>query len=275
VTRHLLVIAGLAAAALACTVLPFLPGRYDPVAMPLSIAVRFTAMAALVLVPGGLMWWGGRFSRPLAVKSRSLALASLAVSSVVWLLASIALLTASAVLGVLVAGAGVVVLWRAVQRWRQDVSWPMRTSLGLYVVLVPPIVVALQWTIVPRAVEFSRDRAIRRSAPLIAAIERYRQANGRYPLSLMALWPDYAPGVIGIERYAYEPSGEAYNLCFEQPALPFGTREIVMYNPRGEQEMTSHAMDLLDRSPAQLNRMRGYHAVRDAAHPHWKSFWFD
>ena len=39
-----------------------------------------------------------------------------------------------------------------------------------------------------------------------------------------------------------------------------------MQRPRDEQEMTSHTADLLDRTQ-QLNRMRGYYASGDTAHP--------
>ena len=80
---------------------------------------------------------------------------------------------------------------------------------------------------------------------------------------------------MGVEKYHYEPSGESYNLFFEQPALAFGTREIVMFNPRDEQQMTSHTMDLLEYPLERLNRARGYYASGDAAHRHWKYFWFD
>ena len=125
------------------------------------------------------------------------------------------------------------------------------------------------------ATEFSRSRAIRNSAPLIAALERYHAAHGRYPLSLLALWQDYGPSMIGIREYRYEPSGDAYNLAFEQFSFRLGTREIVMYNPRDQHVMTSHALDLLQTTPEELERRRGYYAVHDAPHPHWKYFWFD
>jgi hypothetical protein len=39
--------------------------------------------------------------------------------------------------------------------------------------------------------------------------------------------------------------------------------------------MTSHAMDLLQSSPEEVRPRRGYYAVHDAPHPHWKYFWFD
>ena len=34
-------------------------------------------------------------------------------------------------------------------------------------------------------------------------------------------------------------------------------------------------MDLLQYPLERLNLARGYYAVREAPHPHWKYFWFD
>jgi hypothetical protein len=110
---------------------------------------------------------------------------------------------------------------------------------------------------------------------MIADIERYRASRGRYPPSVLSVWEGYSPSLIGIDRYHYEPSGDSFNLVFEQAAWVFGTREFVVYNPRGEQVMTSHAMDILQFTPERLERARGYYAVRAASHPHWKCFWFD
>jgi hypothetical protein len=129
--------------------------------------------------------------------------------------------------------------------------------------------------LIPRAVELSRDRAMRHAAPLIADIERYRAERGQYPASLLALWKDYSPDIRGVEQFHYEPSGEAYNLIFEQPAAELSTRELVVYNPRDEQVATSHASDLLKYSPDQLKQSRGSFAVHAATQPHWKYFWFD
>jgi hypothetical protein len=77
------------------------------------------------------------------------------------------------------------------------------------------------------------------------------------------------PGPRSVRKYS--------NLFFEQLALHFGTREFVMYNPRDQQVMTSHKMDLLELTPQELalEHTRGHNAVHHAPHPHWKYFWFD
>ena len=77
--------------------------------------------------------------------------------------------------------------------------------------VVVPVAVSIAQVIAPRpAVEFMQDGpCYSEHAPLIADIERYRAVNGRYPASLLSVWPDYLPSVIGIERYYHE----AHALC--------------------------------------------------------------
>ena len=232
-------------------------------------------MGSLLLVPVGALWLVSRYSSGLAARGRGLTILTLAVACLVWGFLSLAGWMSSVMLGALTAAFGLYLLALAILRRRQPSPASVSaTAMALCLGALPIAIVALQWAIVPPAVDFSRDRAILNSAQLIADIERYHATNGRYPMSLQGLWPDYKTGVMGIEKYHYEPSGEAYNVFFEQPALRFGTREIVMYNPRDEQEMTSHTAALLG-TPQQLNRRRGYYASGNTAHPHWKYFWFD
>src|SRR5690606_40688089 len=52
-------------------------------------------------------------------------------------------------------------------------------------------------------------------------------------------------GVVGIERFLYEPNGEAYNLFFVRPAVELDALEVVMFNPLDEHRFASHELDLL------------------------------
>ena len=259
---------------LAGTLLPFLPGEYDPGAVPFSITLQFVAFPALLLVPVGVLAAAWRRSGLAAARARVLAGLAITAGAVVWLAGLLATFMFSRVLSVFVAGLGVYFFVLVVRRWRQAAAFVAGPSAA-YFIVVPIAVIVLQFATIPAAIERSRSRAIRNSQALIDDIERYYRTNGRFPPSLLAMHPDYKPMVMGIEKYQYEPSGESYNVFFEQLAYQFGTQEIVMYNPRDEQQATGHAMDLLQYSPELLNRARGYYAVRDAAHPHWKLFWFD
>ena len=276
---HSLAIAAAVAGIILVTLLPFLPGRYDSLAVPLSLMSQIFGTAGLLLLPVGAAWVAIGYWRGPTGKQYGLAIAALIMSTVVWLMVSLGALASNGLL----LGLGTVALWiyvvsMVLPRLRLLKRAPQPTSgVALYLLIVPLAVWLLQMALVAPAIEFSRNRAIRNSARLIADIEQYRASHGRYPASLLSVWEDYLPGVIGIKEYHYEPSGDSYNLFFEQFALHFGTREFVIYNPRDQQGMTSHKMDRLQLTPQELalERRRGHYAVHDASHPHWKYFWFD
>lgn len=149
---------------------------------------------------------------------------------------------------------------------------------ALYLTIVPLALCLAQLALAAPAAAFSRNYAIAQSRDLIQAIEDYRQREGRYPPALMAVWPDYHPGLAGIAHYTYAADGETYNLAFEQPHLLFdqlGAREFVVYNPRDTQLMPSHAAWILLRSPEEIAAEQGWYAAVPTAFPHWRSFWFD
>ena len=280
VIRNTLGITGVTAAILLLTLLPYLPGQYDAMAVPLSVMAQVFGMTGLILVPLGALWVASAYGGPFAGQQHVFAVTALALVSVVWFTV---LLGAIATSGPLLGFAGFA-LWiytvaRLQPRLRHlEVGAPRKASPAAYYALVVPAAVsALQLVVLAPAIEYSRNRAIRNSAALIGDIEQYRAANGRYPESLLSVWEDYLPGVIGIQGYRYEPKGEAYNVFFEQSALHFGTREFVIYNPRDEHALTSHKADRLQMTPEQLalDQTRGHNARHDTPHPHWKYYWFD
>ena len=274
---HFLGITIAIAALILCTLLPFLPGPYDQFALSLSMMARVAGLFGLLLAPVGALWMASRYWRPLAGKQHAFAIAALIVSSVVWAAVSLAVWALGSLsLAVFCAILGVCVVVRIAPRLKGLKTAPPSTAApALYFLVVPIAVFLLQQVVLEPAVEFSRNRAISNSAQLIADIEQYHATRGHYPPSLLSVHRDYSPEIIGIERFHYEPSGDAFNLVFEQPASPLGTREFVVYNPRGEQTATSHAMDLLQYTPQTLELSRGYYAVHDVPNTHWKYFWFD
>ena len=278
--KHLLGIVAAIAFVVLCTLLPFLPGSYDGLAVALSEMAHIFGTLGLMLVPIGMLWIAAYGSKRLVQKRHLFPLLALIASTLVWA----GLFLAAVVQSGFVLGFAIVVLWLWLLRkaWtnvRRTNTTPSDhpSAIPFYLIVVPVVVALLQWAFVERAIESSRNRAILNSAPLIAAIENYRARNGKYPTSLLAEWPDFKPDVIGIREYRYEPHGEAYNLVFEQFNYRFGTREFVVYNPLDEHVMTAHASDILELTPEQLviERTRGHHARHDLPQPHWKIFWFD
>jgi hypothetical protein len=147
-----------------------------------------------------------------------------------------------------------------------------------YLIFIPTIVLLFQLTLAIPLTEFSRNYAIARSAEFIHDIEAYRTAHGHYPRSLLATWKDYYPSIVGVEKFHYAPSVDAYDLFFEQPRFlldNLGTREFVVYNPLDEHKIISHTSWILLLPPEELQVTQGWYTAHDAASPHWKYFWFD
>jgi hypothetical protein len=268
-------VTAIAAAILLCAFLAFLPGRYDSAARALSMMAQTVGVAGLLLVPIGALalafGWRGGF----AIFLRWAALVSMAI---VVLAASVAAMAHNATsLGVvtLVLGAcGVVWFSRALKRTEGSA---IERSSAIYLLATPIVVAVAVFAFLGAARDYARHRAIQNSAEVIRDIEAYRRAHGVYPDSLHAVNQDYSPGVVGIERYFYEPRGEAFSLFFETPGslLRLGTREIVMFNPIDGHRSLSHDGDILLWTPEQVEERRGWYAVHDAGEPHWKYFLFD
>jgi hypothetical protein len=276
--RHVLGIAAATLAVLLLTVRPFLPGAYDPLAVPLAAMARVFGVMGLLLVPVGALWTVADRRRWTGRRRSTIRMAALAAAALVWLAVSLAgLVFGGASLGVASVACGVVAGRVALRRLSgPEAAVPDRIGVLPVAFLVVPIAVAvLQAALVGRAVEYSIERVIGHAAPLIADLERYRAARGSYPPSLLSVWEDYSPSVVGVQRFQYEPSGGAYNLAFEQFRYPLATRAIVVYNPVDGQEMTSHNTDLLRFAGGELQRRRGYYAVEPVGPPHWKMFLFD
>jgi len=185
-------------------------------------------------------------------------------------------------IGSMAAGVGLLAAWVIwlVHLWRRvgtartaGVNLSRAVPIGL--IVVPLVAMAVRTTLVGSAATWSRDRVIANAAEVISDIERFRERTGAYPVAISSVWPDYHPGIVGIERYRYEPSGNGYNLYFEHPSTNLAVREIVMYNPRGEQDISSHAFDLLRLSPEEIRRQRGYFASYDLPQAGWRRFLFD
>lgn len=251
--------------------LPFIPGAYDPLAATLSVSATTMAFGSLLVVPVGLMW---------LLTGREYASAKGALIIATLLTVGVALATAAG--GSLTAAAAMfatAIAWAA-RLWRragaaQRIGAHLPRAVPTAVITIPLVMIGARWTLAEPAAAWSRDRVIGNAVPMIADIERFRERTGAYPVAISSVHPDYLPGVLGVERYRYEPSGEAYNLYFEHPSPTLGVQEIVMYNPRGEQDISSHAIDLLQLSPEDIRRQRGYFTTQELRQSGWRRFLFD
>jgi hypothetical protein len=203
ITSHLLGIAAATALIILITLLPFMPGSYDPLAAPLSAMARVFGFTSLSLVPVGVFWTASAYRRRASGREYRFAVAALIVSMVSGILSVAAFALGGVALGFTAAALAMYAVYKIKRRiavFRTTTSGSV-SGLPLYLLIGPLAVFLLQRAIIPRAVEFSRDRAIRHAAPLIADIERHRAERGHYPQSLLSVWKDYSPSVIGIEKF--------------------------------------------------------------------------
>jgi hypothetical protein len=287
--RHLIVIWLISTLAGAGMFYPYLPGKYDALAVPISTLMQLWSGFGLLLIPIAVFWLRYELKQqsrskrnlPTLYQRHLFAWATMIGLSVVVILASLLVSFGYSFL----LGLSVLALWlflmlnakSKIRNWKN--AEPERMNYTpLYLLVIPLMLVIFQVAFAAPLTNFSRKYAIGQSKELIEAIERHRIQHGSYPSSLLAIWPDYYPKIVGIEKFYYAPNGEAYNLCFEQPRLffdNFGTREFVMYNKLDQQIMPSHVSWILIWSNEQLVATQGWYAVHEAFEKHWKYFWFD
>lgn len=260
------------------TLLPFLPGRYDRLSVPTSAAVQVLGWSGLLFAPLGIAWGfderSGRIKRLRSLIRAGIVLVSLCVLGAVTL-------AATSFSGFIMGASMLVIGGLAIRRIVRlpssiNEEGAKRYAFPLWLVIPPLMTLLLQQGSLGRATEFSIRRAIAFSAPLIADIEAYKASRGHYPRSLRSVWSDYAPSVIGIDRFHYEPSGDSYSLSFEQFTSILDTRVFIIYNPLGEHRLPAHDSDILRYASHELERRQGYYAAHDlVGYPHWRCFHFD
>lgn len=262
----------LAAILCAAMLLPYLPGPFDASAATLSFLTRVASYASLLLSPVGLAWMINRRQSRLWHRI-ALVLAGL----IAFVTAVSAVAVNQLTIGVIIGIGGAALSWRAYSRMQADLVRVDggRNSLPFRLALLPILLVTFEATVLPRAAEWSRDRAIEHSATLMTEIESFRQRRGHYPVSLQSLNRDVPTGVVGIERFHYEPNGEAYNLFFVRPHIELDAEEVVMFNPRDEHRFTSHELDLLQYDGDHLDLRRGDRRRTPLRQAHWISILFD
>jgi hypothetical protein len=267
----------IAAVIVAGMFLPYLPGGHDPLAKPLSGAAWALQTVWLLFVPVGGLWLlaskvpTGHFSHRWLSRVTQ-------VTAVIAMIAVVLMAFASSGSLLLSFGVGLGISSCVVRRIRQlrDFTATSISRKSLVTLTAAPILVLLaQMAFVEPIASRARERVIANSAPLIAEIENYRARRGVYPISLFSLYGDYKPAIIGVQRYHYEASGDAYNVVFEEPSLGLGGRRFVVYNPRDKQRLTVHETDRLRLDEAGLDADNaGYTIVRTLPQAHWKLFTF-
>lgn len=108
----------------------------------------------------------------------------------------------------------------------------------LYIVLIPVIALLSSKFAVEKVAALTRENAIVKTTPLIAAIERYKTENGEYPESLESLKGKYIQqipkiNIMGMRAYQYEKQNSSFQLAFER-LWHWNATEVVVYNTLGQ-----------------------------------------
>lgn len=107
----------------------------------------------------------------------------------------------------------------------------------VYIVLIPLIAVFTSQIAVDKVADITREVAIQKTVPLIAAIEQFKIENGEYPDKLEDLVGKYIKAIptfnkMGNSSYHYEKRGDIFNLSFERN-WHWSATEAVVYMKYG------------------------------------------
>ena len=104
----------------------------------------------------------------------------------------------------------------------------------LYIVLIPVVASLTSKFAVEEVAALTRENAIVRTEPLIAAIEKYKEENGGYPENLESLKGKYLQEIpklkfMGTRAYQYEKRESSFERLWHWNAT-----EVVVYNTLGQ-----------------------------------------
>ncbi len=240
---------------------PWLPGDHDPVAVGLSWAIQALALAAFLLVPLGV----ARFFLP---EGRIVAAALMGALCLVGILVvGVALLQGGGTLGALV----LIVLLAGAGGLRRLPPRPQ----GAILILLPTALALIQIAALPSLEVAARRGAMDAAQALITDVEAYARTHGEPPESLLAVWPDYATGVVGVAPFRYERRGASWQVTFETPRPIGPTRTIAVYAPDGRWAAHSHDSHRMSLPDVDQSGGRGWFEDTPGDRPGWRLFHFD
>jgi hypothetical protein len=254
-------------------VYPFMPGEYDRLAMPLSLIVQSIGIIGILLSVFGIIWLISpdkfRFFVHLSVY---LAL----FLTIVFTLFSY--LMAGMLYAMIILTFCTIIIFSLRRKIKESTDKESFSFVPVYLIVIPLYITAIQLLIAKPLTNWSRERAIENAGEFIRDIENFESRYGYYPKTLQAIYKDYYPKTVGVEKYHYLPYDHSYNISFEQPRFfldLIGTKELVVYNPENEHRVYSHTSWFLLLSPEEYEVRQGWYSSENTEFKHWKSFFFD
>jgi len=252
---------------------PFMSGDFDRLAMPLSTIIQGFGVLGIILSILGLIW--------LLMPSKNKIFSIISIYIFGFLIVVFTFF-AYLISGILFGITIFFVLGVLLLKYRQRIIEPFEREriafVPMYLIVLPVFILTVQLLIAKPITDWSRDRTISNAKDYVRDIENFYTKNGHYPKTLQAMYKDYYPNTVGVEKFHYLPFGNSYNLSFEQPRFfldIIGTKEWVVYNPKDEHRVYSHTSWFLLLSPQESEIRQGWSSSVDTKHKHWKSFFFD
>lgn len=252
---------------------PFMSGDFDSIAMPLSTIIQGFGILGIILSLLGLIW--------LVFPGKYKIFASISIYTFGFLLivfAFFAYLTSGKLLSIGI----LLILGLPLLKFRLGIMKSLKREtiafVPIYLIVLPLTILVIQFLIAAPVTDWSRNRTIFNATEYIRDVENFKTKNGYYPKTLQAMYKDYYPNTVSVEKFHYLPFGDSYNISFEQPRFFFdiiGTKEWVVYNPKDEHRVYSHTSWFLLLSPEESQRSQGWYSSVDNKNKHWKSFLFD
>lgn len=150
--------------------------------------------------------------------------------------------------------------WPKIKSLRQTTFQHKINPVPFFMLTLPWVILLAHAYLVVPISAYSRAYAIKKTEPLIEAIEKYKVQEGHYPEAITDLQPVYLnkvphPAIMGSEQFWYEKTADTYHLSFPQHLG--ATEEWVVYNN------------------ANQYYRKGYFASFEAKVPNWRYYWFD
>ena len=269
-TSHWLKLIGLNVLFIAIILLRFVPGPPNQLVIAFATFGLVAGVLGLLLGPVSLMWTIVEFQK-LRQKGQPsnhwitgyyFAIAA-AVICALYFLFTLALIITEAAYGLvpsaIVIGLALWLIIPGIKKLQQKDQTAFNPT-PLYLFSVPLVALLVHAFLVVPVSNFSRSYAIKKTEPLINAIETFKAKEGHYPAAITDLQPLYLnkvprPAIMGSEQFLYVRTADAYNLSFPQHLG--ATEEWVVYN-----------------KDKQYNR-KGHFASFEAKVPNWRYYWLD
>jgi hypothetical protein len=252
---------------------PFMPGDYDRLAMPLSILIQGLGIVGVLLSLLGILWL--IFPNLFKLFANTL-LYSIAFLTIIFVF--FGYLLAGILFSFIILTLLALIYINVKKKLREATNKKSFSFIPLYLIVIPLFILMIQLLIAKPITDWSRDRTIANAKEYIRDIENFKSKNGYFPKTLQAMYKDYYPQTVGVEKFHYLPDNNSYNISFEQPRFFLdivGTKEWVVYNPQDKHKVYSHTSWFLLLSPEESEIRQGWYSSLTTKHKHWKSFLFD